>query len=656
MLSAKTSHVLTSRPALRGGVLLLLIAGLLALAGCTLAGDPVPAGQIERSDASDLQAAGPTLSPTITLPPSVGYPIETPNPVAGSFTFVERCASCHGLLGDGTASPQFAQNLADAGAVLPDFTDVALSRSRTPAEYFQVITEGRLDNFMPPWGNELTEAERWDLVAFIYTLSTPPESIEAGEAVYTENCAECHGANGAGGSPGAPDLTDGQLATNRSPQAWFDVVAAGAGTMPAFGESLSEDDLWSVVAYTRTFAYGDAPTVSSVPPTPEPAPEGDVSATEDGVLHGVVFNETSGQPAEGVTVSLHGLALTPDGGVSEVITQEIPSGADGTYRFEDLPANEENLVYVVSLIYQNSAFSSDVVVLAGDVPVLELPPLIVYDVTSDASAISIENMHIVLTPEGEDAIVVAQIYIFSNSSDSMYLSEQTVGQGLRRAAVEVASPEQAFGHAFEDGEIGRRFIPSEQGYYDTVAVFPGSSSHSVIMSYLIPLGNNTLKIPLMYNANNVTLIYEPEALRVSASGFQPDDQINDPMLADFEVLSKGGFVAGDELVVTVRTASASGSVLPYVGGFVALGLVVAAAWWWRKRAPAETPKDTKASARKQVVDEKKAQAARTEQERQRLMQAIADLDDAHEAGKVNKNDYEAQRARLMAEVVALSDS
>lgn len=85
-----------------------------------------------------------------------------------------------------------------------------------------------------------------------------------GQAVYKAKCASCHGASGAGDSPAgqklkAKDWTKGDGLKDLSDQQLFDSIKKGgpavgrAKTMPAF-PSMSDADVWDVVAYTKSLA------------------------------------------------------------------------------------------------------------------------------------------------------------------------------------------------------------------------------------------------------------------------------------------------------------------------------------------------------------------------------------------------------------------
>lgn len=90
--------------------------------------------------------------------------------------------------------------------------------------------------------------------AIVYPL-VPPDPA-AGEEVYAEYCASCHGekGNGAGQQAGSVASPPSALAHpttlhNAIPQEWFAVIKDGSGSMPGFATKLDDRANWDVVAY-----------------------------------------------------------------------------------------------------------------------------------------------------------------------------------------------------------------------------------------------------------------------------------------------------------------------------------------------------------------------------------------------------------------------
>jgi mono/diheme cytochrome c family protein len=68
----------------------------------------------------------------------------------------------------------------------------------------------------------------------------------AGETIFAENCAGCHGEDGHGGA-GGPDLRTMPLA--QTEEGAIQQVTNGGGGMPPFGGQLSEEEITDVAAY-----------------------------------------------------------------------------------------------------------------------------------------------------------------------------------------------------------------------------------------------------------------------------------------------------------------------------------------------------------------------------------------------------------------------
>jgi len=91
-------------------------------------------------------------------------------------------------------------------------------------------------------------------VVSIVRASPGPDSA-AGSATFRTKCAMCHGQDGGGSEVGksmnVPDLRS--PAVQKLPDAELaQVIANGKGGMPSFKNSLSEDQIHSLVSYVRS--------------------------------------------------------------------------------------------------------------------------------------------------------------------------------------------------------------------------------------------------------------------------------------------------------------------------------------------------------------------------------------------------------------------
>lgn len=163
-----------------------------------------------------------------------------------------------------------------------------------------------------------------------------PAASEEGKALYEDKCAHCHGVEGAGDGSAAENLLprprdftrglykirsteSGQLPTD---QDLFDIISNGmpGSSMPAWGEILTEDEQWQLVAHIKTFYDGfeDAsPRLIDL--------SGKVPYSEESVAKGEEFYTNLG------CVDCHGVIGRGDGTSAPDLTDE--------WGFRSWPAN-----------------------------------------------------------------------------------------------------------------------------------------------------------------------------------------------------------------------------------------------------------------------------------------------------------------------------
>jgi putative heme-binding domain-containing protein len=120
---------------------------------------------------------------------------------------------------------------------------------------------------------------RWLLLLAVCSLASAQgqnpftgdaKEIEVGRATFRIYCSPCHGIQAQGGR--GPDLTTGVYAHGNSDQEIYDVIANGIpGTeMPASTPPrMTSDSIWRVVAYMRSIAKREQPSLAGDPKTGE---------------------------------------------------------------------------------------------------------------------------------------------------------------------------------------------------------------------------------------------------------------------------------------------------------------------------------------------------------------------------------------------------
>jgi mono/diheme cytochrome c family protein len=102
-------------------------------------------------------------------------------------------------------------------------------------------------------------------LAFALVARQAARASLSGAEVYRDACASCHGADGRGSPQGSaittalPDFTDCVTATAESTANWTALIRHGgkflgmSDQMPAFGDSLDDDEIRAVIEYVRGF-------------------------------------------------------------------------------------------------------------------------------------------------------------------------------------------------------------------------------------------------------------------------------------------------------------------------------------------------------------------------------------------------------------------
>ena len=111
--------------------------------------------------------------------------------------------------------------------------------------------------------NVTAQAKPWTVPANFKSMKNPvamsDASTAAGQALYVKTCAACHGKTGLGDGPKAKSLktmpnnftkADYQ---NQTDGEQFYKTKTGRGDMTKYEGKLSDDDIWNLVNYMRTF-------------------------------------------------------------------------------------------------------------------------------------------------------------------------------------------------------------------------------------------------------------------------------------------------------------------------------------------------------------------------------------------------------------------
>jgi mono/diheme cytochrome c family protein len=106
------------------------------------------------------------------------------------------------------------------------------------------------------------DQDRWDVVAYLWSLATSAERLEMGERLYARNCSACHGEGGAGDGPGGrmqpkrpADFTEARRMFAGTVALYIAKIRRGGmGTgMPYWGNIFTEEELAALGDYLWSF-------------------------------------------------------------------------------------------------------------------------------------------------------------------------------------------------------------------------------------------------------------------------------------------------------------------------------------------------------------------------------------------------------------------
>jgi mono/diheme cytochrome c family protein len=394
----------------------------------------------------------------------------------------ENCLPCHGASGRGDGPTVDAMPNPP-----PDLTNPAISRAASPIANFDVIKNGRIEQMMPPWGNRLTDEQIWDLTAYVWRLGTSNDALAAGEAIYSQHCAACHGPDGTGSGPDAPaeiiNLASLEEMGHRSQSG----LQTGFAAADAHADvTVSEAELWQTLDYVRAFSFA--------------LPQ------DNGVLSGQVVNDTSGQPVGNVEVTLRVFA-----GESEIETRTTQADENGNYSFSKLPT-EHSLLYLVEGRYQDVTYTSEPGIFVPDSNETTVD-LNVYDTTTSDENISITRLNYLMAFAPE-VVQVIQLFFVGNSGNKSYVGQN--GQTLT-----FALPDNAIDVSFQN-DNGDRFIETAAGYADTRPISPGPEGAVIVALYNIPYQGDSIAVdvPLPADVDSVNVLIRDQGATLSSDKLQ----------------------------------------------------------------------------------------------------------------------------------------
>ncbi|MFV9674215.1 MAG: c-type cytochrome [Anaerolineales bacterium] len=597
---------------------------LLVLTGCSLSEDVTPPPELATRQAAEptpqatQQRPAPEAQPTQVEERSI--PERPPDPKQGELLYLENCAVCHGP--EGLGGGAMSENLEIQPSLLGDPT---FASGALPSDWYLTVTQGRMERFMPPFVN-LSDTQRWDVVAYALSLSVSSDQLEQGAVVFQETCVDCHGERGEALAP-AVDLSDAALFTKNSLDDFYAVITQGVGSMPALEGALSESERFTAAAFVRTLAFSEE--IEAAEPT------SDVST---GSVYGSIENGTEGADLP------HGLEVTfiAFDGNQLVFEEEVPVDGDGRFEVQDLEIVPDRIFGALTE-YQGVRYFNTAGHMLEDNLSLVLP-LTVFETTTDDSNIVIDRLHLIFDYSIEGVVEVSELLLMTNAGD------RTIAGQDGSNDIRVTLPKGFSNLYFADSPELMSFTEDADGFVMHEAFIPGEAVE-VYFSFTLPYERSLdYQQPVDYPVEAIVILKTQGPPSISGEG-----------LSEVGARDMGGLVMesyrmdplekGETLELRLSgrhpAQTGSSSTTNLIVGAVALGLTLIALFfiWWRWYQGQES-----------TVEYDDEIAPEEPRDRETLIRAIAALDDSFEAGEITETVYKERREELKRTLKALLES
>lgn len=524
-------------------------------------------------------------------------------------------------------------------------------------------------------------------------LPSSPANLAAGEPLFADRCAACHGPAGMGDGELAGELTfppaalaDPERARAASPETWYQIVTNGKldRLMPPFS-SLSDQQRWDVVGYALSLSTTREELQAGQALFEQHCAEcHSQPAFESAYLRSAprshiyqVIRDGRGAEMPAFDAQLEDERLWALAGYVQSLGWNTSPPPEQTV---DRPATSESVV-VGQIIHGTAGaeiptdlqvrilgFDGEQQVLDEFVPVdrqggfqlepIEIAPGRLFFATLEYQQVQYRSELAHAPTDGSPLELPLTIYETTTDSTPLRverlhllidfpqagvmrvlqlwvvgnLSDRVVAPGLR-----VSLPASAFNLSFEEGQLGEHFEETAAGFTDHEPVPPGSSIDQLVFAFeLAREGSLGYRQPMQHPVEAVTILVPADGPRLSGL---IDEGVRDLGGLQMHSYAAAALEPGDSLSFRVaRPSGIAGPVVAAVAG--AAALVIALFLVFRSRSATSRAAAPEQSPR-EVLDQ------------QALLRGIALLDAEYEAGQLDQADWEQRRESLKQQALDL---
>jgi len=318
---------------------------------------------------------------------------------------------------------------------------------------------------------------------------------------------------------------------------------------------------------------------------------------------------------------------------------QTKSDNNGYFTFHNNTLDRENSYFISTKYKEVEYFSPEIKFEDKKVPTSEL---IVYETTDQNQNIHIKMHHIILEVN-KDSLAVEELIIVENQGNRAYVGSQEVQPG-NRETLRVSLPEGATNIQTMSPLMA---LKAKDGFIDTTAIKPGIKR--MAFAYTISSTETNYKFTKRVNlkTDNLDFIFPDSGVKVKSEQLELKESVmNDGKR--FFTLSGKNFTPDSQIVVEISGLPRTGNLFKWVIiGLVAvlIGTGFTLSFMKRGRDHEEDEQDDWTVEPDEI---------NFTQQRQEVLQALAELDDLSESGEIKPEEYQAERDQLLQKAIELT--
>ncbi|MEW6616465.1 MAG: hypothetical protein AB1401_13500 [Thermodesulfobacteriota bacterium] len=351
--------------------------------------------------------------------------------------------------------------------------------------------------------------------------------------------------------------------------------------------------------------------------------------SSSGIIKGRVINNTlGGKGMKGLEIILYRFA---DGKESEVgRTRANPAGS---FSFHGISVDKKIVYFLTTNYKQVEYFSRPVGFENKNTLILNL---IVYETTDKDTGIYVKMHHIFSEIKGE-SLWIKELMVVENQSDIVYVGQKELKPG-KKETLRIYLPKEATNIKYIDGLMTWFVVKTEEGFSDTMDIKPGMKK--ILFSYTVDYRGSgyQFKKGISLKTDNIDFFFPDKGIKVKSDQLEFEGTVGDTA-GRFSRLSGKNFAKGSQVVIKFHNLPGKKDFFKWViAGLVVLLFGAGFAIPFVKSRQHQYERDEQTSS-PNLTD--------LHEQKQAVLQAIAELDDLSESGGVNSEGYQIKRTELL---------